>query len=97
MKITHTFFGFLIGLLSVTAPNAQTLQPDGGNIRPGTIPVTWYSGGPKCMELPEWQAHEYNPDLYIMRQSGCTDYEQPFVFLLFGTQRALLLDTGAKR
>lgn len=96
MRITHSLLGFAVGLLSVTALNAQTTQPDGGKIRPGTLPVAWYSGGPKCMELPEWQAHEYNPDLYIMRQSGCTDYEQPFVFLLFGSQRALLLDTGSR-
>jgi glyoxylase-like metal-dependent hydrolase (beta-lactamase superfamily II) len=65
-------------------------------VRPGTLPLTWNSGGPKCMELPEWQVHEYNPDLYILRQSGCTDFEKPFVFLLFGAQRALLLDTGSR-
>jgi len=30
-----------------------------------------------------------------LRQSGCTDYEKPFVYLLFGKgQRALLVDTG---
>jgi glyoxylase-like metal-dependent hydrolase (beta-lactamase superfamily II) len=65
-------------------------------VRPGTLPVSWNSGGPKCMELPEWQVHEYNADLYILRQSGCTDFEKPFIFLLFGTQRALLLDTGSR-
>jgi len=36
-----------------------------------------------------------HPDLYILRQSGCTDYEKPFVYLLFGKQRALLVDTGS--
>jgi hydroxyacylglutathione hydrolase len=49
------------------------------------------------MEMAEWQIHEYNPDLYILRQSGCTDYEKPFVFLLFGSDRGLLLDTGSRR
>jgi len=48
------------------------------------------------MEMPEWQIHEYNPDLYILRQSGCTDFEKPFVYLLFGRERALLLDTGSR-
>jgi len=48
------------------------------------------------MEVPEWQVHEYNPDLYILRQSGCTDYEKPFVYLLFGKQSALLYDTGSR-
>jgi glyoxylase-like metal-dependent hydrolase (beta-lactamase superfamily II) len=76
---------------------AQLPQPDGGAIRPGTLPERWDTGGPHCTELPEWQVHEYNPDLYILRQSGCTDFEKPFVFLLFGGERALLLDTGSRR
>jgi glyoxylase-like metal-dependent hydrolase (beta-lactamase superfamily II) len=48
------------------------------------------------MEMPEWQVHEYNPDLFILRQSGCTDYEKPFVYLIFGKSRALLYDTGSR-
>jgi hydroxyacylglutathione hydrolase len=66
------------------------------NVRPGNIPPVWYSGGPKCMELQDWEAHEYNPDMIILRQSGCTDYEQPFIFLMFGKERALLIDTGSR-
>ena len=53
-------------------------------------------GGPKCMESFEWQIHEYNRDLYILRQSGCTDYEKQFIYLLFGGECALLLDTGSR-
>ena len=75
---------------------AQTPLPNGGGVRTGTLPPSWNTGGPKCMEMPEWQVHEYNPDLYILRQSGCTDFEKPFVFLFFGTERALLLDTGSR-
>jgi hydroxyacylglutathione hydrolase len=75
---------------------AQSALPDGGGVRAGTLPPSWNTGGPKCMEMPEWQVHEYNPDLYILRQSGCTDFEKPFVFLFFGTERALLLDTGSR-
>jgi len=39
--------------------------------------------------------HEYNPDFYILRQSGCRHDEKPFLYLLFGSDKALLLDTGA--
>ena len=49
------------------------------------------------MEMNEWQIHEYNPDLFILRQSGCTDYEKPFVYLLFGKKTALLYDTGSRK
>jgi hydroxyacylglutathione hydrolase len=89
----------VLGCLFVMACSplhAQAAQPDGGGVRPGTLPLTWNTGGPKCMEMPEWQVHEYNPDLYFLRQSGCTDFEKPFVFLLFGADRALLLDTGSR-
>jgi glyoxylase-like metal-dependent hydrolase (beta-lactamase superfamily II) len=64
-------------------------------VRPGTLPRTWITGGPKCMEVPDWQVHEYNPDFYILRESGCTHFEKPFLYLLFGTDKALLEDTGS--
>jgi hydroxyacylglutathione hydrolase len=97
MRFSLTVLGLVVGLCCVHPVFGQASQPDGGHIRPGTLPDAWNTGGPKCMEMPEWQVHEYNPDLYILRQSGCTDYEKPFVFLLFGTERALLLDTGSRR
>ena len=36
-----------------------------------------------------------NQDLCIFRESGCASYEKPFLYLLFGKEKALLLDTGA--
>src|SRR5580698_3881050 len=89
----------LLLAICLSAPflRAQFPEPDGGDLRPGTLPLTWNTGGPKCMEMPEWQVHEYNPDLYILRQSGCTDYEKPFVYLLFGKEKALVLDTGSRK
>jgi glyoxylase-like metal-dependent hydrolase (beta-lactamase superfamily II) len=47
------------------------------------------------VKVPEFQVHQYNEDLYILRQSGCSHYEKPFLYLLFGRDKALLLDTGA--
>lgn len=48
------------------------------------------------MEMPKWQVHEYNPTFFILRQSGCTDSEMPFLYLIFGKDRALLWDTGSR-
>ena len=75
---------------------AQFPEPDGGDLERGVLPQKWATGGPKCMEMPEWQVHEYNPDLYILRQSGCTDAEMPFLYLFFGKDRGLLWDTGSR-
>ena len=71
-------------------------QPAGAPV-PGTLPQQWRSQSPPCMEIPEWQVHEYNPRLFILRQSPCANYEKPFIFLFFGADRALLLDTGAAK
>lgn len=91
----NRLFGALLACLCSLAA-AQAPAPNGGGVRAGTLPAAWNTGGPKCMEMPEWQVHEYNADLYLLRQSGCTDFEKPFVFLLFGRDRALLLDTGSR-
>jgi hydroxyacylglutathione hydrolase len=65
------------------------------NIEPGTLPQSWIIGGPNCLEVPDWQVHQYNPTFIILRESGCTNYEKPFLYLIFGKDRALLVDSGA--
>ncbi|HWC97312.1 MAG TPA: MBL fold metallo-hydrolase [Candidatus Sulfopaludibacter sp.] len=64
-------------------------------VRTGTLPAKWITGGPNCIEVPDWQVHAYNEDFYILRESGCTNYEKPFLYLIFGKDKALLEDTGA--
>jgi glyoxylase-like metal-dependent hydrolase (beta-lactamase superfamily II) len=44
---------------------------------------------------PPIQVHHANESTVILRQSFATSYEAPFLYLLFGAERALLLDTGA--
>ena len=78
-------------LCAATAAFAQAPPPVGA----GTFPPTWITGGPHCRTVPAWQIHEYNANLYILRESGCTNYEKPFLYLFFGSERALLIDTGA--
>jgi glyoxylase-like metal-dependent hydrolase (beta-lactamase superfamily II) len=45
--------------------------------------------------VPDWQVHAYNSSFFILRESGCTNYEKPFLYLIFGKDKALLVDTGA--
>src|SRR5437868_13880706 len=86
---------FLFLLLTAQQAISQSPQPEGGGVRPGVLPKTWILGGPKCIEIPEFQIQEYNEDFYVLRQSGCSHYEKPFLYLLFGKDKVLLLDTGA--
>jgi len=60
----------------------------------GSFPAAWVHGA-DCASDPLIQVHAYNEDLYVLRQSKCATFEAPFVYLVFGEERALLLDTGA--
>ena len=44
---------------------------------------------------PQMQVQRYDDDTYVIRQSIRTNFEGPFLYLLFGSGRALLIDTGA--
>jgi hydroxyacylglutathione hydrolase len=49
----------------------------------GTVPTT-----------PDHQIHWYDERTAIIRQALRTNFEGPFIYLLLGSERALLLDTG---
>lgn len=62
----------------------------------GELPAKWEPGGPDCSEVQkDFQIHKYNDNFYILRESGCVHNEQPFLYLLFGQDKVILLDTGA--
>jgi len=63
----------------------------------GSLDVTWIHGarGKRTAHDPPIQVHHYDEHTVIMRQSKSVHYEAPFLYLLFGSERALLLDTGA--
>jgi hydroxyacylglutathione hydrolase len=65
----------------------------------GSLDVRWIHGVPARRRAsdPPIQVHWYDPHTVIMRQSKSVTYEAPFLYLLFGNDRALLLDTGATK
>ncbi len=82
-------FGF-----ALSAPTWVKAQPDGG-VEQGVLPARWTPEDSDCARAPRLLVHEYNPTFVIIRQSGCTNFEKPFLYLLFGSKQALLVDTGA--
>ena len=64
---------------------------------PGSMDVRWQQGAKDCTATPEepLQVHAYNPQTFILRQSLCADFEGNFIYLLVGSEKALLIDTGA--
>src|SRR5262249_5632099 len=63
----------------------------------GSLDVSWICGAPTWGRKsdPAIQVHHYDQHTIIMRESKSVSYEAPFLYLLFGNDRALLLDTGA--
>jgi hydroxyacylglutathione hydrolase len=69
--------------------------PDGGAVL--DLDVAWIHGSEaaKYNTDPDIQVHACDEHTYILRQNKAVHYEAPFMFLLFGDSRAVLLDTGA--
>ena len=53
----------------------------------------WING--TAASEPQTQVQRIDPDTFVIRQSVKTNFEAPFLYLLFGRDRALLIDTGA--
>lgn len=57
----------------------------------------WSHGVPRGRRdtAPPIEVFELDPSTFVLRQSMAVHYEAPFMYLLLGRERALLLDTGA--
>lgn len=63
----------------------------------GSMDVRWNEGAADCATAPQspLQVHAYEPQTLVLRQSPCAHFEANFLYLLIGTDKALLIDTGA--
>src|SRR5215468_5784899 len=59
--------------------------------------VTWIHGSSSAEGNadPAVQVHWHDPHTVLLRQSKAVHYEAPFLYLMFGARRAVLVDTGA--
>lgn len=57
----------------------------------------WIHGSADCETNtdPALEVFRYSASTFILRQNKCDSFEAPFMYLLLGEGRALLLDTGA--
>src|SRR5580700_1562423 len=58
----------------------------------GPFAQSWIDG---THDEPQMQVQRYDADTYVIRQSVKTNIEAPFIFLFFGNDKVLQIDTGA--
>lgn len=61
---------------------------------PTLFPEKWIDGTGETE--PVVQVQSLDKDSFVIRQSVKTNFEAPFLYLLFGTDKVLLVDTGAE-
>ena len=78
---------FVFGIPTTLSSAAQPMLQD----------KQWNHGAVNCATNidPAIEIYAYSPTSFILRQNKCLSYEAPFMYLLIGEERALLLDTGA--
>jgi hydroxyacylglutathione hydrolase len=63
---------------------------------PGSLDVQWDEGAEDCPAhaRPPLQVHRYNASTFVLREGLCATAEAPFMYLLVGSHKAMLIDTG---
>ena len=84
-------------MLLVSAFSQAQISFDRETAAPGNLRFTWIHGSlsAKANTDVRVQVHRYNEHTYILRQNPATHWEAPFMYLLMGNERAVLLDAGA--
>jgi glyoxylase-like metal-dependent hydrolase (beta-lactamase superfamily II) len=85
-----TLFALLAFAVLVTSGPARS------QVVPGSMDVHWNEGSPDCAKNPQppLQLRQYDGQTFILRENLCTTFEAPFMYLLVGTTKALLIDSG---
>lgn len=107
VMIVVGLFGFLAGLLVLVSKSTSSetvdLRTAGSDAtKPEPSPLhqkQWMHGAADCESDTDPAIDVFRADRtsYILRQNKCLSYEAPFIYLLFGEDRTLLLDTGATK
>ena len=92
-------YRILIMLTLLGSVNSAWAEPDFDveGAAPGNMRFQWIHGSISAMHNTDErvQVHRYNEHTYILRQNPAVNWEAPFMYLLFGADKVVLLDTGA--
>lgn len=84
-------FSALIGVAVIVASAAVSAQ-----VAVGPWGAPWNEGAKDCKANPQppIEVHTYNPQTFVLRENLCATFEGPFMYLLVGSTKALLIDSG---
>ena len=89
----------IVASISADAQNPFVCPDGGSNYLPVSLPKSWTNGSIDCFKTdalrPDIDSFLVNNDTYILRENKCINYEAPFMYLLFGNDTVLLIDSGA--
>ena len=94
---------FILSLLLVCGCSAQTVTDTDENRQPLKAErksiidkPTWIHGSSDCDNNidPVHDVYVHSEQTIIMRQNKCSTFEAPFIYVLVGEQKILVLDTG---
>lgn len=73
-----------------------TPSPAPAQLVSGSMGVHWNEGASDCAANPQppVQVHPYDVTTFILRENPCSTAEARFMYLLVGSSKALLIDTG---
>jgi hydroxyacylglutathione hydrolase len=85
------------GVASVEANSRLNDQPN--HLASSLAQKKWAHGATDCTlnTDPAIEVFQYDKSSYVLRQNKCTSYEAPFIYVLFGAEKVLIVDTGATK
>jgi hydroxyacylglutathione hydrolase len=88
------FFSLVCLMLTAARPGWSQTAPE--SLASGSVDFHWSEGAKDCKAVTQapLEVHAYNPQTFILRENLCATFEAPFMYLLVGSKRALLIDTG---
>lgn len=86
---------FIVSIL--VAPTHASLNDQTKLLSESLQQKKWNHGSVDCKSNtdPAIEVHQYDQSSYVLRQNKCVTYEAPFIYVLFGEEKVLVLDTGA--
>src|SRR2546422_3047254 len=101
-QTVNTFWSYFcarreLGTGVVVSMSLLTATWAGSQPLPGSLDVHGNEGARDRSAPPQeaLQVYAYEPQTFILRQSPCANFEANFLYLLIGSDKALLIDTGA--